>query len=131
MNLTSPFLLICLLFSTGVYAAEEKMNCKLTVNGGLGMSGECYYDKVTGKFTDKKLQTSCRSGAEKCPSSELEVGQGGTFGSIKQEMGGWMLCWNEGGFTRESECFEGVQQKKSCWLTNPEEKSVVLCITKN
>jgi hypothetical protein len=130
MKLTSDFLLICLLVSTGVYGAEEKMNCKLTVNGGLGMSGECYYDKVTGKFTDKKLQTACRSGAQNCPPSEMEVVHGGTFGSIKQEMGGWMLCWNEGGFTRESECFEGVQQKKSCWLTSAEEKSVVLCITK-
>ncbi len=48
------------------------MNCKLTVNGGLGMSGECYYDKVTGKFTDKKLKTACRSGAEKCPHLNLK-----------------------------------------------------------
>jgi hypothetical protein len=129
MNHFQLAILCTLLLTFSLHAEERKMTCKLTVNGGLGMSGECYYDKANGKFTDKKLRTACRSGADECPSSELEVVHGGTFGSIKQEMGGWMLCWNEGGFNRESECFEGVQQKKSCWLSSPEEKSVVLCIT--
>ena len=123
-------LLFTLTTSFGAHAAEINAQCKLTVNSGLQMSGDCTYDRVTGKFSDHKLKTACRSGESECSEDEREVIRGGTFGKVTQEMGGWMLCWNEGGNMKATACFEEVKKERDCWLAHEDSTSLVLCITK-
>jgi hypothetical protein len=111
-------------------SAEINAQCKLTVNSGLQMSGDCTYDPVTGKFSDHKLTTACRTGEPECLDADREVVRGGTFGKVTQEMGGWMLCWNEGGNMKANACFEEVKKERDCWLAHEGSTSLVLCITK-
>ena len=131
-----PYLrtLIPLLFALAIcfsaQAAEINAQCKLTVNSGLQMSGDCTYDRVTGKFSDHKMRTACRSGESECSEDEREVIRGGTFGKVTQEMGGWMLRWNEGGKMKATACFEEVKKERDCWLAHEGSTSLVLCISK-
>jgi hypothetical protein len=123
-------LLLALATSFGAQAKEINAQCKLTVNSGLQMSGDCTYDRVTGKFSDHKLKTACRSGESECSEDEREVIRGGTFGKVTQEMGGWTLCWNEGGNMKATSCFEEAKKERDCWLAHEGSTFLVLCISK-
>lgn len=114
-NKLSSFILFLSLCSS-FYASANNAFCKLTVNGGVGINGECTYDEKTGEFTDGLLKTACRTGMETCAPEDQEVIRGGTFGYIKLKGDSWEFCWNEGGYVKMNECFEGLRQERSCWM---------------
>ena len=39
----------------------------------------------------------------------LEVIRGGVFGRLTATDGAWECCWNNGSYTQNNECFEGLR----------------------